>query len=813
MRTRVDTGTAPLRSPPLASARRWLGRLAVVGVIAAVTLWVHLYEFNGVNTWDSALFLTMGKLLRRGLLLYRDLWDTKPPGIFLYQSAVFTVLPMEVWSLRLTDYVLYVTAGLLFFRLCAVEARAPLALAATAVWLYFAHHPTFNIAGFYTEEYSSIGAIAAVAAALHYWRAGAVRWAVLSGVATAAAIVFKHPGVACAVPAALLISGRRPLRALPLYALGAALPLALVVGYFWWHDALADFLDCQFLYLLVQHGVTQPGPGLSARLQELGLRTWERFAPFPVLVWPVALGSVVCLLRPNRFRLAALAWLIADLLLIAEQKYYYEHYFIQVFASGVLVGALGAAWLLQPRPNERWWVLVPRLALGAAAVALAWAPLQVVIAQRQPIVSQAWAALRAGPSAWPRHPGGPFEVEIGRYLNERTTPDDRIFIFETGTGVAAYWTAERLPASRYLFAINAQSSFARQAEQVAELERTRPAYVVITGNWAFRHFTPFLLANYTLAAVWVRDYRVEIWARVEPVPFGAGALDGVVEAPPLDGLALPGPTAPAGAPLQELPAARHGTWTSPVIEVTGGAAPLALDWSPRADLASNPTGIGFPSVEATAGQPNDDLKALLGAPTPNGRWGTATRPDPQDVTVRLGFDGAADRVVVRGVLDPADTPDGRFQVLAAAGDDFAPLDGVWQADAGGVWSYRFAPRALSALRLVIQPASGPPRGVGLQRVQLPAVGMGVGVRYRTGPTPDLSETPWVVVEDEEGPRVVSAQRYVQIQCEVWSRYDGRSPALRALQVGRLRFQLAPGATVPAPPLHTASRADRVEPAA
>lgn len=777
-----------------------------------MTLWVHLFEFNGVPQWDSAAFLAIGKMLQHGLLLYRDLWDAKPPGIYLYQSAVFTVLPVEVWSLRLTDYVLYVGAGLLFYRLCAVEAHWPLALAATAVWLFLNHHPAFNIAGFYTEEYAAICAIAAVAAAVRYWRAGGLGWVATSGAATAAAVIFKHPGLACALPVLCLVSRRRPLRALPIYAGCVGLPMLLVVAYFWWRGALAAFLDCNFLYLLVQQGVTQGASvGVAARLEELGLRTWERLAPYPVLLWPALLGSAVCLLRPGRFRLAALSWLLADLLLIAVQKYYYEHYFIQVFASALLVGAIGAAWLLQPRPGERWFVRAPRLALGAAVLVLAWPPLQALVRERQEVVARAWAALCAGPAQWPHHPGGPFEAEIGRYVNERTAPDDRLFIYETGTGVAAFWTADRLPGSRYIFSIVPQGSFERQAEQLAELERTRPAYVVITGNPVFRHFTPFLLAHYTLAAVWDRDYRVEIWVRSEFAPFAAGTLMDLVADPQRGGLVVGGPSAAGDAPLVELPDARNGSWTSPVIEVTGGGAELPLDWNARADLAGNRTGQGFPSAEASGAPALDDPRAALGTPTATGLW-SAGASASQSLTVRLGSSAVADRVVLRGTFDGSDTPAARLQLLAAAGADFAPLDGVWEAGGDGLWTYRFAPRPLSALRIVAL-QNAVPGTLALQRVQVPAVGMGVAVRYRTGSNPDLAGAPWVAVDDEGGPGMVVAQRYVQIRCDVWSRYGGYSPVLRWLQIGRLRFEIDAGATAVGAPLRTARQPAPVAPGA
>src|SRR5262249_4247775 len=144
----------------------------------------------------------------------------------------------------------------------------------------------------------------------------------------------------------------------------------------------------------------------------------------------------------------------------------------------------------------------------------------------------------------------------------------------------------------------------------------------------------------------------------------------------------------------------------------------------------------------------------------------------------------------------------RFLIFGGDGADLTPLTGTWEA-ANGTSTYRFsAPQALSALRIVATPAV-PSRPVGVQRVRVPAVGMGVAVRYRTGPTPDLDAVPWVAVEDAEGPLVVPAQRYVQIQCEMWSNYAGRSPLLRALRIGRLRFQLDAGVAANVP-LRTAA---------
>jgi hypothetical protein len=568
---------------------QWLARaggaLSIALAVAALAFWVHLFELPAENTWDAALFLSTAKLMRHGLLLYRDLWDPKPPGVFWYMRGVFAVLPVAVWSVRLTDYILYVLAGLAFFRLCRLEARVPLALLGTGLWLVYAHHPDFDNQGFYTEEYAVICGIGAVLAAARYWRRGGARWVIGSGVAAAGAMLCKHPGAACALPALVLLSGRRPTRALPLFALAMAVPLAAVVAAFWWRGALEPLLDAQMRFLIGPDGFGAPGPAdLAGRTREFAVRTWEQLAPHPALLWPAVGGAAIGALRPTRPRVAALVWLVADLLGIAAQRYYYPHYFIAAFASAVLVAVFGAAWILEWRPSDGRALVALRSAGVAALVLAALVVLERMDAARRPMLRRGWALLEAGPAAWPRDPGTRLDAELGTYLRERTAADDRVFIFDTGSVAAVYWVADRVPASRYLLSIAPTGSVPRRIEQLAELAAHRPAYVVVTGNPVERHFSPYLREHYGL--MFVRDVgsRAEIWALLQRAPFTAGTLQDLVADPARGGLAIGG-TGASRPP--------HGLWASPVLERIGGGDALALAWRPRAaGDGGAPPGVG-----------------------------------------------------------------------------------------------------------------------------------------------------------------------------------------------------------------------------
>ncbi len=86
---------------------------------------------------DEATYAVIGQGLLRGQLLYRDLWDNKPPGIFYIYAAIVKVFGPVMWSIGLIDvlWLLGISICIFYFAKRYVGApAAAVAVVANALW-------------------------------------------------------------------------------------------------------------------------------------------------------------------------------------------------------------------------------------------------------------------------------------------------------------------------------------------------------------------------------------------------------------------------------------------------------------------------------------------------------------------------------------------------------------------------------------------------------------------------------------------------------------------------------------------------------
>ncbi len=313
--------------------------VAVGHLIARVT-----YEMQGPYNYDSPIYWAVGRGILNGLRPYVDLFETKPPGIFLLSALSFWLLDSQI----LTNIAQGVIVGLMpcivtytAWRLVRTDARY-IRLIVTLVTLLFSILATLYLANrsgemqveafgaFFTVIFTCI-----VAAGRRMDRWG-ITWLSLC---IAAAVGFKEPFVLTCLACALLLVSQdagalkklKPLFLYPLFfaALGGSV-LMILCGYFWPYVSI-------YLPEMLGNHITAAGP------------LWQRGFDLTILfdnLWyyNVALASVMLLLvfvhgmsvlfrRPNLllalqhvfFTLIAL-YLLA--LAVGTGGQYYDHHFV-----------------------------------------------------------------------------------------------------------------------------------------------------------------------------------------------------------------------------------------------------------------------------------------------------------------------------------------------------------------------------------------------------------------------------------------------------------------------------------------------------
>jgi hypothetical protein len=389
----------------------WGARLVAALVVATGIARSPGLLYNGLFDRDEAYLSVMGDVMRSGGTLYVDVIDRKPPLVpMAYELARSLSIDMRMVRVLCALGVLAngLLVALLVRRLSGSERAAiaggVLAVLGTA-WFLPADAQAANF-----ELWGLAPATGAVLAAVVARDKGATawRWFLAAGALVAVAAHAKQPYIAAGLPVAfealrMRAGRRRNVVAGAAGAVLATLPLLVLVdlGDLWrwaWADN-ADYLD----------------GGLStARALGVGLGLTVVFLCFHL---PLLYGFWAALTRRVKLDPTVLVWALASLAVIPLGLRFFGHYYQQIVPPlAVLSGvALAAA--------SRWaWRLV------SATAAVATIVLLVLSFGHRPDLTNFTA--------------------IGRYVQQTTSPDDRILVW--GALPDVYISAQRRPAGVFL---------------------------------------------------------------------------------------------------------------------------------------------------------------------------------------------------------------------------------------------------------------------------------------------------------------------------------------------------------------------------
>ncbi len=442
-------------------------RALPLALVAAFSLVVRAALVSIPLERDEGSYAYVAQHWLAGELPYRDAFDQKPPGTFLVYAALFALGGTSIEAIHWLAHVsLLGTLGFVYLigRRLFSPAVGWMASLATVV-LVMDRSVQGQAAN--TEVFAILPLSAAVYFALRAAESARMRDALLVGVSGGLALCFKQvalPVVACAAawgPMSWWRSRRRhALVLLSASIAGVALILAPTALYFAWRGGWSAFYD----------GVVGYNVAYSSRvsLRSYGEKLWRRLQDLGPSQWPLWIASAGAL-ASRRGALPCVWWWMAAFVGVSVGGYFRPHYFILLMPPTALLAAHGFAVLGR---------LVARRRPGAVAALLMGA------AVSWPLVAHRTYYLAPSPDAACRQMYGfnpfPESVALARLLRDRSTPDDRIFIFGSEPQILFY--AGRRSASRYVFLYplftGGSDAPARQREVTEEL-RQPPRFVVI----------------------------------------------------------------------------------------------------------------------------------------------------------------------------------------------------------------------------------------------------------------------------------------------------------------------------------------------
>lgn len=496
-------------------------RLAPWGLIAFCTLW--RLPGLGDPPWlnDEGVYAMVGRALLHGEKLYRQVWENKPPAIYLLNAGVERLGGAEhvITGMRLLAVLASMVALTAVYRLMLAQrgagaARLVIVLAGIGLDLPLIDGTEAN-AEVFVAAASAVG-MALVWSVMNHHEHAPRRffpdWMALlfAGAAFGVGIAFKLPAGADALAAgAVLICQGKRVPSLAWLLLGALIPLGAIVGWLAGQGLIGDALYATIGY---NRGYVSTGQGLHSPL--VGAVTI--LAPLTVL----SVGGALAW-RDRRHGLpfsAGVAWWLGLALIGAlASGRTYPHYFLQAVVPAAICLVLlleGIQARRPPRapPLDRGYSRYSRLGLGLVA---AWAVLV-------PLTS--FAALRLGGAQaapgsdtlayyayfWQHWTGGLDDVAYGNridprvernltianYLKDHPRSPNQLYVW--GNAPWIYYLSGYEHATRFLSAFYLPVVPGSGAGVLPELSRHPPPYIVLIQppNPATARLAPFLSSRY-----------------------------------------------------------------------------------------------------------------------------------------------------------------------------------------------------------------------------------------------------------------------------------------------------------------------------
>ena len=454
---------------------------------------------------DQGTYLTIGQGLLEGKQLYRDLWDNKPPGIFIAYAGIAKLFGRVMWSAAVVDILLLLVISYLLFRF--TEPYLGRTGAALAVMVHASLHGEMRY--FWIAQPETFQVACVLAGYLLMTRRG--RWwkasSFVAGLLLGYACWLKYNAIAffpflAFLPyldtsgldrerprLSLTISWRSWFAKVALLLAGLAAMIGIVLAWIVLKGAWPAMREMQFEVLprYAAMGIQRNRHYLLSAFVRTHyyLGVWN--------LWAALVGLLVAWLRRDLRRfaplfLAALVSYAAVAMQLRFHDYYFQtcNPFFAALWAYLVVSIYEGSRALARHLRRRGWKLASGLVWIAFANAIFW-PLPDEF-NKLMMRYEELREWRAEPetfySGYPRQL--PFELlqgqfEVIHYLEKNAKPSDGVFLW--GSNCLIYYLSGHQAPTRFVSNLGIVSLWALPSwreELIRELRNTQPRFIIVT---------------------------------------------------------------------------------------------------------------------------------------------------------------------------------------------------------------------------------------------------------------------------------------------------------------------------------------------
>ena len=463
--------------------------VAILGLalVLRMKFWGQPFEM------DEGAHAYMGWGMLQGLVPYKDMYNGKPPGIYLIHSLLFLIVEPTDLNIKIFASVYSLGTAIVVFLVARKLAGEMAGLSATLLFAIFSAGPRIQGGGVNSEVFMLLPYTLAALSLLKALDQGNQRDYFLTGLWTGLACTFKQVAgvnlfwVACyfLIRMGRIRQGDRVSRITKdglWVAAGATVPWLPFILYLYLNNAMSQFYYWQigsgFAYMVDGHrDFSNLGlllKQMRSTLSENGI-LWLLALVGIVSAWKKYRKKTVTDPRPKELPWQQTAWILMatwplfSFIGVAAGGRFFAHYFIQLIPPLAVLGGAGLADLIQEaRTNGFKFLRRPITFLIIVSFVLfikTDLPFYLKYDETQISMHQYGTPL--------------FSVSryIGKYLQAKTQSDDRVFVWAVNSEINFY--ALRKSPSPYVMHVNFENvPWNAHDEVMQSLHKAPPKYIV-----------------------------------------------------------------------------------------------------------------------------------------------------------------------------------------------------------------------------------------------------------------------------------------------------------------------------------------------